>query len=461
MPEQKNLQSEFMGKDPVPRLLLRFAVPAIISTTVNCLYNIVDRLYLGHSIGPNAQAGLSLTFPYMIVLMAFGMLVGQGSGATVSLLLGQGRKKDADKVLGQAIALFLIFVISFQVFGLVYLDEILEFLGGTPQAIPFARSYMSIILWGSIFQHMSFGLSNVVRSEGCSKEAMGVIILGAVTNIILDPIFIFGLKMGIAGAALATVISMFVSSMWVLFHFITQRGTLKLRLSYIRIYPALFVKVISIGLAPCLMQLVHSAVVFAFNKSFRAYAPDDAYSTLAIGSYGIVNSIIMCLLMPAFGIMQGAQPIIGYNYGAKLYRRVIHASALALKLAFFISVGLSVFTLIFAHQLSNCFSKDEVLINMTAIVLRIYAVGFSFISLGMLTGNFFQSLGKAGTALFLSLTRQILFLLPILLLLPRLCGFNGIWWSQPLSDILSGLLAMLLYRIELRRMRTALQTAVA
>ena len=442
-----------MGLDPVPKLLLRFAIPAIISTTVNCLYNIVDRLYLGHSIGPSAQAGLSLTFPYMIVLMAFGMLVGQGSGAVVSILLGQGRRQDAERVLGQAIALFCLFVVSFQVFGLIYLDEILKFLGGTPQAIPYARSYMSIILWGSIFQHVSFGLSNVVRSEGSSKEAMFVIILGAVTNIILDPIFIFGFNMGIAGAALATVLSMMVSSSWVLLHFILGRGALKLRLNFIRIYPRLVLKVFAIGLAPCIMQIIHSAVVFAFNQSFNKYAVDDAHTTLAIGAYGILGAIMMCMLMPAFGIMQGAQPIVGYNYGAKHYGRVLQAATLALKLAFFISLGLAIFSFVFSYALAFCFSKDESLVSLTSYVLKIYAIGFPFISLGMLTGNYFQSIGRAGTALFLSLTRQIIFLLPVLLILPRIIGFNGIWWAQPISDFLSGALAMLLFIPEVRRLR--------
>lgn len=449
---QKN-NSDFIGIMPIPKLLLKFSIPTIISTTVNCLYNIVDRLYLGNSIGSEAQAGLSLTFPVMIVLMAFGMLVGQGSGAAVSLLLGEKRKQDADKVLGQAIALFLIFVVSFQALGLIFLDELLVFLGGTPQAIPYAHSYLSIILWGSIFQHMSFGLSNVVRAEGSSKKAMSIIILGATTNIILDPIFIFGFKMGIAGAALATVISMIVSSSWVLIHFILGKGTLQLRLKYIRIYPRLCLKVFSIGMAPCLMQIVHSAVVFAFNHSFGMHAPDDAYATLAIGSYGIVNSIMMCLLMPAFGIMQGAQPIIGYNYGAKLYERVMAASKLSLKLAFSISVGISLLTLLFAYYLAYCFSREAALIELTASVLRIYASGFCFISLGMLTGNYFQSTGKAGIALFLSLTRQILFLLPVLLILPHFCGFIGIWWAQPVSDFLSGSLAMILFARELKSLR--------
>ncbi len=446
---QKN-NSDFIGVMPIPKLLLKFSVPAIISTTVNCLYNIVDRLYLANSIGSDAQAGLSLTFPVMIVLMAFGMLVGQGSGAAVSLLLGENRKQDADKVLGQAIALFLIFVVSFQAVGLIFLDELLVFLGGTPQAIPYARSYLSIILWGSIFQHMSFGLSNVVRSEGSSKKAMSIIILGATCNIILDPIFIFVFKMGIAGAALATVLSMLISSSWVLLHFILGKGTLQLHLKYIRIYPRLCLRVFSIGLAPCLMQIVHSAVVFAFNHSFKLHAADDAYATLAIGAYGIVNSIMMCLLMPAFGIMQGAQPIIGYNYGAKLYDRVKKASTLSLKLAFSISVGVSILTFVFARYLALCFSRETALVDLIASVLRIYAVGFSFISLGMLTGNYFQSTGKAARALFLSLTRQIIFLLPVLLILPHFCGFTGIWWAQPVSDFLSGSLAMIFYYHELK-----------
>lgn len=444
--------SDFIGTDAIPKLLMRFALPAMASSFVNCLYNIVDRLYIGRGAGPDAMAGLSLTFPYMIILASFGMMIGQGSGALISLLLGEKKPEEANKVLGQAMAMFLLFIFTIQALGLIFLDQTLHLFGGTEAAIPYARDYLFIILWGNIFQHISFGMSNIVRAEGSAMTAMGVVILGAALNIILDPIFIFVFRMGIKGAAWATVISMAISSAWVLAHFL-RGSVLTLHLKHIRIYPKLFTRVISIGLAPCLMQILHSVIVIIYNHSFIAYATDDKEATLAIAAFGIVNSVLMMALMPCFGINMGVQPIIGFNTGAKLYARVIQAIKLAVNLASAICLTLAILSILFARQIAFIFTPDQPLIAATSYALKAAASGLPFIGVGILTGTYYLSIGKASISIVLSMLRQGLVLIPVLLIMPRFLGMNGIWWAGPVSDCFAAILCTAMLLHEFARLR--------
>ena len=443
-----------MGTEPIGKLLVKFATPAILSATINCAYNVVDRLYIGRGIGPDAQAGLALTFPIMIILLAFGVLVGIGSSSVISILLGEKRQDMAEMVLGQAFAMFCLFIVTFQALGLVFLDRILVWFGGTEQAIPYAHKYLSIILWGNIFQHISFGLGSIIRAEGNANKCMLVIFLGAGLNIILDPIFIFTFNLGIAGAAYATVLSMIASSAWVMAHFCLGQGVLRLRLRNIRIFKGeLLWRVLSVGIAPCLMQIVHSSVVIVYNHSFKHFAVDGAQATLAIGAFGIVNSVLMFMLMPAFGIMQGSQPIIGYNYGAKNFLRVRRTLRTATGISAAICFVMTLVMQICARYFALCFSKDAALIDLSSHALRVTGCGFTFIAVGMLTTSYYQSVGKAGLSIFLSLTRQIIILIPAIIILPRLLGFQGIWWSGPISDLLSALIASIFFIHECGKLR--------
>lgn len=453
--------SDFIGTEPIGKLLIKFATPAMLSSFINCIYNIVDRLYIGKGVGPEAQAGLSLTFPVMIILVAFGMMVGIGSSTVISLSLGQQKQEEAEKVLGQALAMFLVFVITIQAIALIFLDEILLKFGGTPEAIPYAHQYLSIILWGNVFQHISFGMSNIVRAEGNAYKSMAIIAVGAVMNIILDPIFIFkwnihghsfGFGLGIAGAAYATVLAMMISSTMTLVHFFFRQGVLKLHLKYIRIYPAQAKQVISIGMAAFLMQIVNCAIVILYNHSCKHFSSSSAQATLGIASFGITNTVMMCLLMPAFGIMQGIQPIIGYNQGAKLFSRVRHTFKLSMHLATMMNFIMAALMFTFARGIASCFTNDKDLIEIATYLMHAASLGFTFIAPGMLTSNYFQSIGRAGLALFFSMTRQVIFLLPVLLIMPRLLGFNGIWWAGPVSDTLGGMLALAMYFHELRKL---------
>ena len=440
MPQEHS--SDFIGQEPIHKLLIKFATPSILGTFINCIYNIVDRLYIGRGVGPDAQAGLGLTFPIMIIFGAFGMMVGIGSSTIVSLLLGEKRQDDAEKVLGQAFALFIIFVVTIQALSLIFLDKLLILFGGTERAIPYAHQYLSIILWGNIFQHISFGMSNLIRSEGRAYRAMFIIMLGTFLNIILDPIFISKFNLGIAGAAWATILSMFCSSMWIILHFSFRMGVLKLRLKYIRVYPKLFTRVMSIGMAPFLMQIVHCGVVILYNHSCNHFADNDAHATLGIAAYSIVNTVMMCLLILPFGVMQGMQPIVGYNYGAKIYSRVRKTFIMSLNTATALCFAMAVVMYVLAPLFAKGFTKDENLMRISIYTMRAAATGFTFIAPGMLTSNYFQSIGKAALAMFFSLTRQVFFLLPVLIAMPRMIGFNGIWWSGPISDTLGGVLAI-------------------
>ena len=450
--DQSVHSSDFMGTDPIPRLLLRFATPAVISAFINCIYNVVDRLYIGRSVGADGQAGLALTFPIMIILMAFGMMIGQGTATVVSLLLGEKRPKDAEKVLGQAFAMFILFIFTVQIGALVYLDKLLVLFGGTKQAIPYAHEYLSIILWGNIFQHISFGLSAVIRAEGSANKAMFIILLGCISNIILDPIFIFTFHMGIAGAAYATVISMFLSSVWVIIHFSRAQGVIRLYPRNIRLYRKFFWRVLAIGIAPCLMQFVHSAIVIIFNHSFNHYADNEAHATLAIGAFGIANSVLMLMLMPCFGILQGMQPIVGFNTGSRQFDRVKSTLKLSVSSAMGISVIIAAITALAAPWIALCFSKDDALNNLVVYVLRASCTGFAFIAPGMIVGNYYQSVGRAMIACILSLSRQCIVLLPVLIILPRMFGFLGIWWSGPVSDTVSGIACLIMGILECKRL---------
>ncbi|MCQ2397652.1 MAG: MATE family efflux transporter, partial [Lentisphaeria bacterium] len=334
----------------------------------------------------------------------------------------------------------------------IVLAETPHLFGGTEAAIPYARDYLIIILWGNIFQHISFGMSNIVRSEGSAMTAMGVVILGAALNIILDPIFIFVFHMGIRGAAWATVISMAISSVWVMAHFL-RGSVLTLRLKHIRIYPKLFTRVLAIGLAPCLMQILHCLIVIIYNHSFIAYASSDAEATLAIAAFGIVNSVLMMALMPSFGINMGMQPIVGYNTGAKLYPRVIHTMKLAVSLATVICLVLALICIAFSKQIAFILTPDKPLVGGTVYSVRAVSCGLPFIGVGILTGTYYLSIGRSSISIVLSMLRQGIVLIPVLLIMPRFFGLNGIWWAGPVADTFSAILCFAMLIHEFARLR--------
>lgn len=426
---RENLATENIGK-----LLWTYTLPAIVGTVVMSVYNIVDRIFIGQGVGALAISGLALTFPFMIVLMAFGMLIGAGSAARISITLGQGDVNKAERILGNAVTLTFIISGAAIVLAMFFMNDLLRLFGGTDNTIKYAYDYMIIIVPGGIFTALYFGLNNIMRASGHPKKAMYNILLGAVINIILDPIFIFVFDWGIKGAAIATVISYFVGTLNVASHFMLRTTQIKFHWANFKLDKEIIKSIISIGLSPFSMQLGTSVVVVMINSTLLRYGGD-----MAIGAYGIINSINMLVVMFIIGLNQGSQPIVGYNYGAKNYRRMFKTLRYAMIAGTIMSSVGFVIGVFFPVQAVSLFTSDQSLIDVAAHAQRITVLMFPLIGIQIVISNFFQSIGKATMAISLSLTRQFVFLIPAIFLLPTVWGLTGAWATMPVSDALSAI----------------------
>ena len=364
-----------------------------------------------------------------------------------------GNRVDAEKVLGQCLAVKLLFFLTLPFAALFFLDDLLVLFGGTPEAIPYAREYLRILLLGNLFAHLSFGLSNLIRAEGDARRSMRCMLLGAGLNIVLDPLFIFGFHLGVAGAAWATNLSMACSAAYALQHYLSKGSLVRLRLARIRLYPAMLGRVFAIGLSPFAIQLMASAVNVAFNKTFLKWSPTTEAATVEIAAMGIVNSVLFLMLMPVFGITQGLQPIVGYNAGAQNFRRVRDAYALCLKVATALCLLISAAALLFAWPIVRGFTGDPELLAAGTRGLRIFCCAFATAGVPFVTIAYFQSVGRPALAIALSVLRQMALLLPLILLLPRVGGVTGIWAAGPVSDALAALLSCFVAAAELRRLK--------
>ncbi|NDV47834.1 MATE family efflux transporter [Paludibacter sp. 221] len=421
------LASQKLGK-----LIWEYSLPAIVGTVVMSLYNIVDRIFIGQGVGAMAISGLALTFPFMNILTAFGMLVGAGAAARISITLGEKDKEKAERILANA------FILTFLVSGFaivlsyIFMGDILRLFGGTDNTVKYAEDYMRIIIPGAILSALSYGFNNIMRASGYPRKAMLTMIICALVNVVLDPIFIFVLDMGIEGAAHATNISYLVGACWVLSHFIKPDTNIRFRRKYFRLRKDIIKSIISIGLSPFSMQVALSFVVVLINIQLIKYGGD-----LAIGAYGIVNSITTLIVMIIVGLNQGIQPIVGYNYGAKLYDRMFGVLRIAIVVATVVSTIGFLLGMFVPELMVKLFSTDSELVGIAANALRITVVAFPIIGFQIVVSNFFQSIGKAKVSIFLSLTRQFIFLIPALLILPSIFELNGTWAAQPLSDVLA------------------------
>ncbi len=443
-----------MATERVGVLLWRFSAPAMVAMVVNALYNIVDRLYIGQGVGRDAMAGLALTMPYMAILAAFGMLIGVGSGALLSIRLGQNKRDEAEQVLGQSLALFCVLFMILPIVALSTLDMTLEHFGGTETSIPYARDYLSVILYGNVFTHISFGMNHLMRAEGNARRAMYSMLIGGIANIILDPIFIFGFKLGIKGAAIATIISMMLSSIYVLSHFRSKHAIVRLRGRNIRIRPRLVFDALAIGMSPFLLQLVASAVFVVFTRSIRRCAGGDEMLALnSTAAIGIVNGITMLMLMPVFGLSQGVQPIIGFNFGARRLDRVRSAFILVGKIATLICFVGTVIVQLGAFLAVRAFTPEADLIEIAMPALRRMTMAFPVIGVPIMTTTYFQSIGYPRMSIFFSLLRQAILLIPLLHWLPQWFGLSGIWYAMPLSDLGSAIIVWSVIIREMRRLK--------
>ena len=431
-----------LGTQPVGKLLMQYAIPAIIAMTASSLYNIVDSIFIGQGVGPLAISGLAVTFPFMNLGAAFGAMVGVGASTLISVKLGQRDYGTAQLVLGNVVTLNTIIGIVYTIVCLMFLDPILYFFGASADTIVYARDFMEVILLGNIFTHMYLGLNAVLRASGHPQKAMYATINTVVINTILAPIFIYGFEWGIRGAAIATVIAQIVSLIWQ-FKILTDKNELlHLRRGIYHLQSKIVKNMIAIGLSPFCMNVASCFIVIFINQGLKEYDGD-----LAIGAYGIVNRLMFICVMIVMGITQGMQPIAGYNYGAQQYHRVNEV----LKLAIWGATAVTTFTFLVGELIPeltvSIFTTDEGLISRAAEGFRIAVLVFPIVGFQMVTSNFFQSIGMANKAIFLSLTRQLLFLLPCLIILPTFMGATGIWWSMPASDLAASIVAaILLYK---------------
>ena len=431
-----------LGTQPVGKLLMQYAIPAIIAMTASSLYNIVDSIFIGQGVGPLAISGLAVTFPFMNLGAAFGAMVGVGASTLISVKLGQRDYGTAQVVLGNVVTLNTIIGVVYTIVCLMFLDPILYFFGASADTIVYARDFMEVILLGNIFTHMYLGLNAVLRASGHPQKAMYASINTVVINTILAPIFIYGFEWGIRGAAIATVIAQIISLIWQ-FKILTDKNELlHLRRGIYHLQSKIVKNMIAIGLSPFCMNVASCFIVIFINQGLKEYDGD-----LAIGAYGIVNRLMFICVMIVMGITQGMQPIAGYNYGAQQYHRVNEV----LKLAIWGATAITTFTFLVGELIPeltvSIFTTDEGLISRAAEGFRIAVLVFPIVGFQMVTSNFFQSIGMANKAIFLSLTRQLLFLLPCLIILPTFIGAAGIWWSMPVSDMAASIVAaVLLYK---------------
>lgn len=436
-------RSKQLGEESIGKLLLKFSIPAIVGMLVNALYNMVDRIFIGRGVGSLAISGIAVGFPLSIINMAFGMLVGIGSSTMVSIKLGEKKKDEAEKILGNALVLDVAISLIISVLGVTFLDSILKVFGASADTLPYARDYMKYIIGGALLQNIGFGINNIIRAEGNPRIAMATMMIGAVLNTILDPIFIFIFDMGVEGAAIATILSQAVSSAWVLYYFLSGKSTLKFKKENLKLNIPTVKAIFSVGVSPFAMQLASSLVTTLYNKKLVTYGGD-----LAVGAMGIINSIIMLFFMPMFGINQGSQPIIGYNYGAKQYDRVKKTLKIAVAAGVIIATIGFIVIQSFPEALISIFNKkDAELIAIGAHGIRIDMIALPIIGFQIISSNYFQAIGKAKIAIFLSLSRQVILLIPMLIILPPIFKLDGVWMAGPISDVLSAALTgAFLYR---------------
>ncbi|MBU3216278.1 MATE family efflux transporter [Clostridium estertheticum] len=444
-----------LGSESISKLLFKFSVPAITGMVVNALYNIVDRIYIGHikGVGSYALSGLAITFPISVIIMAFGMLIGIGACSVISIRLGEKNVEAADNILGNAVMLLTIISVVLGIFGVLFLNKILILFGADQNNLPYAKAYIQIILMGAVFQNIGFGINNIIRAEGNPKMAMFTMMFGAIINIILDPIFIFVFKMGIQGAAIATVISQVFNTLLVLRYFTAKNSgsVLKLKKINLKLNKYIVNDIFAIGVAPFSMQIASSLVAILYNKGLYTYG-----GNLAIAAMGILNSISMLIFMPIVGISQGIQPIIGYNYGAKLYDRVFKILKLAIIFGTCIAVIGFIVVQLFANQLITIFvGNNPELIKLGAHGLRIDLMVLPILGFQILGASYFQAINEAKTSMVLSVLRQVIVLIPIILILPLFLKLDGLWFSQPCADLIATALTAFFLAKSIKKLRNS------
>ncbi len=436
---------------PVALLMWRFFWPAFIGVMANSLYNIIDRIFIGQYVGAEALSGVTAVFPVMVIMMAFGMLIGIGASVRLSLNLGRKDYKRAQKVVGNTVFLVLIVSAIVTLLGFAIKDPMLRLFGATDTTISYANGYLNYILWGVVLHEFGFSLNTLIRAEGNASIAMYSMLISAGINIPLDALFIVHLGMGVEGAAIATIISMASLSVWVLIHFRSKRSVVRLERKYLKLDMTIVLSILSVGLAPFAMQIANSVVQALLNMSLIKYGSD-----LAVGAMGIIMSVVVIIIMSIVALNMAGQPIIGYNYGARNFDRVRQTLKYSMLIATAFATISWIFIQLFPRPVISLFISDsEETMRYGVEGMRTYLLALPIIGFQVVAGNYFQSVGKAGKAIFLTLMRQVIVLIPLLIWLPPRIGLTGVWISAPISDTASAVVCAILIGAEWRKLKRA------
>lgn len=435
-----------MGSQSIGRLLWQFSWPSIVGMLSNSLYAVVDRVFVGQGVGSLAIAATTVAFPIMLIMMAVAFLIGIGATALISIRLGEQKLGEAEKVAGNATALLIILPVCLSAIYLLFPVPILTAFGASSDVMPFALDFMHIIMLGSVFGALGMGMNNFIRAEGNPMMAMSTQVMGALINGVLNYFFIFKLGLGIKGSALATILGQLFASIWVLSYFLSNRSLVKLRIKNFKLNRSIVMSIMSIGFAPFAMQLANSVQQLILNKTVFAYGGD-----LGLSAVGILMSVITLSFMPIVGISQGAQPLIGFNYGARQFDRVKLTLKKAVIASSLVSTGSFLLFQLFPHQIVGLFSKGHTaLTELTAHAMVVYFSMAFIIGFQIICANYFQAVGKGAKAAVLSLSRQVLLLIPLILILPHFWGIEGVWRTAPIADALSALITGLFIYYEMK-----------
>lgn len=444
MSNQKHL-----GDAPIGKLLLQYSIPAIIGMVVNALYNIVDRMFIGNipDIGSLAITGVGITMPIMTIVLAFGMLIGIGTTANISLNLGKGNRTTAEKLLGNAFTLSIIVGLAIAITGTIFANPILNLFGASENTLFYAKEYIGIILLGCTFNILSFALNSTVRADGNPKMSSITMVIGCGANIILDYLFIFVLNLGVKGAALATIISQAITFFIILYYYTAGNSNLKLKIENFKLKKHLVTMTFAIGIAPFATQIANSLVQVIANNALKTYGND-----LAIGAMTVISSLNIIFMMPIFGINQGCQPIIGFNYGAKKYERAKEAFKYATIAACVICIIGFVSIQCFPTQIISLFNSDPELTTLAIKGIRIYLLMMPVVGINIVATSYYQSIGKAKISMFVSLLRQVILLIPFTIILPKFIGLDGVWAAGACADSLSVIITLVLLKKEFKQL---------
>lgn len=448
---EKKVPTE-LGTEKVGKLLVQYAIPAIIAQIAASLYNLIDRAFIGHmpGVGPEAISGLTNTFPFMNLSVAFGAMIGVGGATLLSVRLGQRDYDSAKNILGNLVTLNVIVGFLFAAISFLFMDEILIFFGASENTLPFARDYMEVILLGNIITHLYFGINAALRSSGHPKQAMAATIMTVIMNAILTPIFIFCFNMGIRGAALATILAQAITLVWQMKLLSNPNELLHLQHGIYKLKSEIVKKILRIGMSPFLINTAACMVVIIINKGLREYSPTLHLGDVYTAAYGISNSMQFIFVMIVLGLTQGMQPIVSYNYGAKRPDRVRKALTLTIIWATLVTTIGGVVCVGFPDIVARIFTTNPEYLTCASRVMKIMCIFMPVIGFQLVTTNFFQSIGKVNKSIFLSLTRQVLMLIPLLIILPKFYNVNGVWYSMPISDVVAAMLTIIMLIIQFR-----------